>query len=91
MNYPAKEIWHNINLLQIAKTMDLKNIDNATQGLFKQVHYDDQLKTLIPVAFTPRDLFKWTITPEKHEQVSRIWLGVTYLNLFFNTFLWLYL
>jgi|LauGreDrversion4_2_1035121.scaffolds.fasta_scaffold516013_2 hypothetical protein len=83
--------WFNINLEQIVIKMNLPNREQASQGVLKLVQYDDQLKTLIPVAFTPRDMFKWTITPEKHQNMANLWLGLTYANILFNTFLWLYL
>ena len=71
--------------------MGLNNREEASQGVLKVVQFDDHLKTLIPVAFTPRDLFRWTITPEKHQSFANLWLGLTYANIFFNTFFWLYL
>ena len=71
--------------------MKLNNREQASHGLLKIVHYDDHLKTVIPVAFTPRDLFKWTVTPENHKNLANVWLGLTYANILFNTFFWLYL
>jgi hypothetical protein len=83
--------FYSIDLNEIAITLDLPNQDQAKQGLVKMINYDEQTQNLFPTSLTPDDLQKFTITPEHHENYSRLWYGLTYANVFANMFLWLYL
>jgi len=90
-NYMLMKQYNTVKPRELALAMNLNNIDQSSQAIVKLVEYDDQLKSLIPTVFTPKDLFKWTIAPETHQFYSHMWFGVTFLNIFSNMLLWIYL
>jgi len=71
--------------------MQLPNCDVASNALFKSIEFENDNKNIVPRVTNLSELSKFTISPEKHSEYSKLWYLVTFANVFSNMFVWLYL
>lgn len=90
-NAPRYEKWRTINPEEISIYVGLNNKEVAKQAIVKQIDFDSVNKTMFPKVMSKDDLFRWTISPEDHKKYSKFWMAATFVNIFSNLYVWLYL
>lgn len=85
-------MWNNVNLEELSHYMGLKNPEVANFAMVKAIEYETLEKNIFPVVTNVSDLcvFK-AVSPERHYNFAKLWYSLTFLNVFSNVFLWLYL
>jgi hypothetical protein len=90
-NESLNNIWHTIKPKEIATSLLLDNREIAGQFMLRQIELDANEKSPFPKVLAIEDVGKWPIDAQTNMNYSSFWYAATFLNIFGNMFVWLYL
>lgn len=76
---------------ELAVLTQLGNRDEASGFMLKAVDFNTDARTPMPDVPSPEDLGVFVIPAERHHAYESLWNGLTYVGVFANTAMWLYL
>lgn len=83
--------WHTFKPDEIAAVMYLPNKNVASQFVVKQIEFNPVNKSALPVVLNISDLARYPISEESNAKYAEFWNTLTFLNIFSNLFVWIYL
>jgi cytochrome oxidase assembly protein ShyY1 len=83
--------WHTLKPEEVATVMYLPNKNVASQFVVKQIEYNPVNKSALPVVLNIADLGNFAISEQTNAKYAEFWNTLTFLNIFSNLFVWIYL
>lgn len=85
------EKFYTINPVEISTFLLLPNKNITSKFLVKQIELNPNVKTSFPKILNIEDLTNFKISKETNRSYLNLWVGLTFVNIFSNMFVWLYL
>ena len=76
---------------ELAVLTQLGNRDEASTFMLKAVDFNTEARTPLPDVPSPEEMGQFVISSERHQAYESLWNGLTYVGVFANTAMWLYL
>jgi cytochrome oxidase assembly protein ShyY1 len=76
---------------EISVFMKLDNSDVTSKFVVKQLEFNPINRSLYPRVLNVKDLGSFAIPADTNQKYSRLWQSLTFLNIFSNMILWIYL
>jgi cytochrome oxidase assembly protein ShyY1 len=83
--------WNTVKPKEIATNLLLNNRELSGQFLLKQIELDPNENHPFPRMLNALDVEKFPIDAQTNMNYSSFWYAATFLNIFGNMFVWLYL
>lgn len=83
--------WKTQKPYEIAYYNDLPNKEVSSQFVVKQIEYNPINKSSFPVVLNVSELGHFPISPETNANYATLWKALTFLNIFSNLVVWVYL
>jgi cytochrome oxidase assembly protein ShyY1 len=90
-NESFDNIWNVVKPEQIATYLLMENRDVASKYVVKQIIMNPLEKNAYPLTMNVEDVSNWPVPANINMNYSSLWFCATFLNVFGNVFLWLYL
>ena len=87
-NNIADNEWFHVDLHDMSALSRLPNRDLAGKVLLKQIEISPEQSSVFPLTEGVKNLTEFNTHPEQHAKLSRIFGGLTFLNLFCNMAFW---
>ena len=83
--------WYSLNAHEIATVLSLPNKNVSGNFIIKQIELDPSKKGLLPKTLNIDEVDNWPIRASTNGTYEKLWLGITFFNMFTNMFVWIYL
>lgn len=83
--------WHTLKPDEIATYLYLPNRDISSQFVIKQIEFNPVNKSSTPVILNVSELGHFPISTKTNCDYSLLWKSLTFLNIFSNMVVWIYL
>jgi cytochrome oxidase assembly protein ShyY1 len=90
-NEPSFNTYTRVDPSDFSLMVPMKNFEETSQFMVKQVDLDDNLRQLLPTCPSISKLdHEWRIKSERHNAYASMWKYTTFLGILANSAIWVY-